>query len=498
MKKIICTALMLASLYINAQKNTLLDQGFWKNNPDLTAVKAEIEKGNSPSQLNPMAFDAVVMAINSDASLETIKYLIDQPGNSVKKTTHDARIYLHWAANKGNNDLVNYLIEKGSDINLEDSHGTTPLVFATGSGQANTALYDAFFKAGLDPKKKYRDGANLLLLTIASDKDLRLTNYFITKGMSLKDVDKNGNTAFNYAARSGNIPFLKTLLEKGVKYTDNALINAAQGSRRNANTIEVYQYLVGDLKIKPTAKTPTGQTVLHLLANKDKQAPIVTYFLEKGVDANSADEDGNTAFMIASSGRDIQLLETLLPKVKNINTTNSKGESALTQAVKNSNPEVVTFLLSKGADVKIKDKEGNSLANYLVDSYRAPRGGMPGGPQRGDDFGDKLALLQKNGLDFTAKQKDGNTIYHTAIVKNDLTLLKKIADLKVDVNAQNKEGVTVLQKAAMLSKDDAILKYLLSIGAKKEIKTEFDETAFDLAKENELLKKNGVSIDFLK
>ena len=50
------------------------------------------------------------------------------------------------------------------------------------------------------------------------------------------------------------------------------------------------------------------------------------------------------------------------------------------------------------------------------------------------------------------------------------------------MNAKNKDGLTALHKAAMISKDDAILKYLISIGAKKDIKTEFDESAFDFSK----------------
>ncbi len=76
--------------------------------------------------------------------------------------------------------------------------------------------------------------------------------------------------------------------------------------------------------------------------------------------------------------------------------------------------------------------------------------------------------------------------------------MKKLSDLKIDVNSANKENMTPLHKAALVAKDDQVLKYLVSLGANKSIKTEFDETAYDLASENESLKNNNVSIDFLK
>lgn len=505
MKKLFTAVLLIIAAAAQAQQNRLLESSFWQGSPDVEAVKAEIAKGNSPSQMNPSSFDPVVLAINSGAPNASILYLLEQPGNEVDKVTHDSRIYLHWASSRGNIEIADYLLKKGAKVTAQDSRGSTPLLFAANAAQQNTKVYDLLIANGVDLKKELNpDGANALLLAIANDKEFALTNYFISKGLDLNSTDAAGNNAFSYAARSGNIALLKSLLEKGVKPNATAILMTAQGGRAGANSLEVYQYLES-LNLKPNVTGKAGENALHAIVRRPNQNEIIKYFLSKGADVNKADEDGNTPFMYAAmSNRDTAVLAMLAGGVKNFNAVNAQGQTALALAVKGNSPQVVSYLIAKGADVNVSDKKGNNLAYYLIESsLPAPAAGQrpaaanPNGPKP-EDFEVKMKLLQDKGFNVTTPQKDGSTLYHLAAAKNDLALLKRLQGLSIDINAKNKEGLTALHKAALVSKDDATLKYLLSAGAKKELLTNFDESAFDLAAENETLKKSNVSVSFLK
>jgi ankyrin repeat protein len=490
MKRIIFSLLTLIALTAQAQKNTLLEQSFWQSGPDVAAVKAEIAKGNTPFQFNGANYDPAALAINAQAPNASIRYILELPGNNISKLTHDSRNYLHWAAIRGNTELMEYLLAKGVKVNVEDSHGLSVLNYAANGGQQNTRVYDLCLANGADLKKDLSpDGANALLLGIATDKDFALTNYFISKGLSLKSTDAQGNNAFGYATRGGNIDLLKALLQKGVPATGSAMLMAAQGSRRGANPIEVYKYLES-VNVKPTFIGKNGENALHSVVRKPKQNEIIQYFLFKGVDVNQADEEGNTVLMNAAAvNREPAAFDLLLPAVKDLNQVNKNGVSALALAVGSNSPEIVSYLIGKGATVNGSDRNGDNLAYYLVQSYNG---------KNGEDFSAKMKALQAKGFDLTTPQKNGNNLYHLAVAKNDLSLLKMLEGLKLNVNEKNKEGITPLHKAAMISKDDTILKYLLSIGAQKNIVTSFEETAFDLAAENESLSKNNITVNFLK
>ncbi|MFT5252815.1 MAG: ankyrin repeat protein [Flavobacteriales bacterium] len=472
-----------------AEENVLLSRAYWKANPTIAKVKMAIAEGNDPSALNENAFDAVVYALLEKTNEDVIKYLLSLEGNTIEKRTHDSRTYIFWAAYKGNVEIMKYLFNKGALINIRDSHGNTPIIFAAASGQTNINVYDLFEKQGAVLKDEVNeDGVNALFLVapyLESDKAL---SYFISKGFNVKDKDPIGNTLFNYAAKKGDIHFLKLLIEKGIdptvrnKYGGNAMLYASQGTRNHENTLETYQFLAS-LGVIINVVGDKGRNPLHAIAYNSDDISIFNYFIEKGVAVNLQDVGGDTPFMNAANSNKLSVVKFLSDFVEDINLKDKNGRSALAMAVNRNTIAVVQLLLKQGAAINTKDKNGNSLAFYLLNTFKKNESKV---------FESKLELLTKEGLSMNQTQNKGNTLLHITSQKNNLLLLKRLMKFKIPINSKNEEGYTALHIAAMKTDNALTLKYLLSQGANKTIKTEFEETVFDLASENELLQKQDL------
>lgn len=489
--------MLTAPMSIQAQQNNeLLNRSFWRSQPSLKEVKKKVKEGNSPTEFNSNMFDATSNAILENAPLPVIKYLLSQ-GNDVNKITHDHRTYLFWAALRSNLEVCEYLKEKGASFEILDDGGTSALMFAARGGVTDQKIYEFFKANGFDlGTHKHRNGRNIILMAAGSLKDLSLVDYFVSEGADVNATDRDGNGLFHYASLTGNVDLLKSLVAKyKISYAPNPKTNEnafhfATRARLNANSpspVGLYTYLES-LGLDPTTVTRSGDNVLHNLVVRTDDVSLIKYFVDKGVYPNQVNEDRNTPLINASARGSLDKVSYLASLSNAIDHQNKDGQSALTRAIKYNKLEVAEMLVKEGADVKVTDNKGFDLSYHVADAAGRSLKTLEG----------KLAYLKKKGLNPKHIQPDGSTLLHAVIGKKNAKMIEMLMAMGIDVNAKDNSGQTILHHAAMQAENDELLKFLLEAGADKKALTEFEESAYDLAMENEKLSTSKVNIEFLK
>lgn len=478
------------------QKNDLLDRAFWKKRPAIAEIEQKIREGHSPTEMTAFNFDATVYALLENNSLEVVKFLLSQ-GNPINKMTHDGRNYLMWAAYKGNLEVMKYLVAEGSNIDIIDQHGYSLFMFPASTGQSNIEMYEYLINdLGVDiHAEKDRLGRNALIAYSARLSDFEMVDYFIAKGLDINSVDADGNGVFHYAAQTGSKAIMKKLSSAykvntavNEQTNENAILFATRRFSRSGDETDVsfYSFLEEEYDLDPTIVSVEGNNALLNLASRTKKQSTLEYFVEKGIDANQVDEKGNNPLINASARGNEEIISYLISQTSTINTTNREGISALTRAIKFNSLEIAEILVNHGSEATVVDKKGNSLAYHLVDAYD---GDM-------NAFKKKMEYLMQRGVDAKARQANGSTLVHNAIKKNDVELIRELLSYGIAINAKDKNGETALHKAALQSKDEKMLRFLVDAGANRELMTEFEESAYDLAMDNEML--TDTNIDFLK
>ena len=478
-----------------ASENVFLGREFWKTATTVAEVEQKIKEGNDPVAQNKWAFDAVCYAILENAPLPIMEYLLSIEGNEVDKNTHDGRNFLMWAAYKGNLPLMKVLLEKGSATDIVDNHGYNLMTFAAVAGQKDTQVYDLLLANGGTVADTNREGANALLLLSPHLKkeDAALIAYFENKGIDFSSQDTDGNGMFNYAARMGNTYIMDLVVTKDTqknylqpnKKNGNAMLFAAKGWRRTTNDLATFEYL-DKLGVPANIVTESQQTPLHALVYSNKDPKIIDFFIDKGVDANQEDGEGNTAFLNAVYGENTDIIKKLLPLVTDVNHSNKKGMSALLYAVRNADTKCFEDVVAHKGDIHSSDAEGHNMVYHAYAVY-SPK------YQKAFDFFMQQAMKKKVAI---VPDVAGNNLVHLAVKNQSEYLIKQAIEQGVAINHANKQGLSPLHLAAMKAKTTTLLKNLIAQGADLSQQTDFEESAYDLAQENELLK--GQDLSFLK
>jgi ankyrin repeat protein len=284
------------------------------------------------------------------------------------------------AAEKGDPAQVTKALENGAEVDTRDARQLTPLLIASHEGHAD------------------------------------VVEVLLNKGSNPKLTDKYGSTAMHRAASQGRDAVIRALLDHGVDVNlrsggpgfpvgfndETPLIEAAS---RYAETVRLLIERGADVN----ARNAMGQTAL-MRATMNGASEVILLLLEKGADPSIRSQQGH--FALADAGSRCPSPDACRALIERSKDNIQDLNNALLSVASGHGPQAclmfATLLLDNGADVNVRTGSGNTP---LI-------GAAVWGPK------EMVELLLSRGADVTLKNKEGLTAEKSADTREIRDLLK--------------------------------------------------------------------------
>jgi ankyrin repeat protein len=141
--------------------------------------------------------DAALRKAAQDGNMQSVQDLLEK-GANVNAKDETGKTVLHWVAPaRDNPEMVKVLIAKGADVNAKDNAGDTALMIA--SSQSNPGIVTALLEAGAEVNAQNKVGGTALMAA-GFRANLEEIKILLLNNADRKIKDKKGRTAFDVAA----------------------------------------------------------------------------------------------------------------------------------------------------------------------------------------------------------------------------------------------------------------------------------------------------------
>lgn len=264
---------------------------------------------------------------------------------------------LHHAVASSHVRAVQFFIDKGLSVEVQDKKGFTPLCTAAVASCSRKTL-KALLNAGADIHVRTGYGNNLLTLAAAYNDYTDFTRFFLEQGLSPEDRNKDGYTALLASAcYQKNISVMETLIKEG---------NADMYARAsNGDTMFHLAAMNWDpspaewLKdyFSTSEKNNAGETCLERALSSAVSGRTLSVYLKKM-------QQEHLLLACKNSGYDI--MEALMKAGYNVNLKDKNGATALMHAAKEAQSICVAELLRQGADENKTDNKNRNVLHYAA------------------------------------------------------------------------------------------------------------------------------------
>lgn len=265
----------------------------WKHQHphDSSALMDELVEGKRLEWLNKVkeamnVYENLLFFSAEHDFLNLAKYLVEEKGWDVNEKNTWGGTPLFVACENGNLNMIEYLVEKGAEIDVLDEAGVAALQRASYRGNLDVVqcLVDlgANVDVVVDNDEEDVDGETPLFWA-CEGKSFDVVKYLVEHGADVNKENEYGETPLFKACYSGNENIVKYLVEQGAGVNkesedeETPLFFACLQGHEN-----IVKYLV-EHGADVNKATDSGETPLHI-ARKKGYENIVRYLVEHGAE----------------------------------------------------------------------------------------------------------------------------------------------------------------------------------------------------------------------
>ena len=322
---------------------------------------------------------------------------------------------LMMAARFNDVEVVEYLVERGASLDVQDAEGFAAIHHAVMGGKISNILRLIEFGAN---HLKGSDENKFPVHLAADQGHTNVIRLLVEHGADVKKVDDYGMTPLMYAARNGHLETIKFLLKNGCSLHRSdgegtlPVHFAAQGDH-----VDVVKFIAKNGG-SALAKTNDNQTVLHYATRLD----LVRFLVENGADIHARDCEGKTPLHAAAAKGQTDTVNYFLNQGADINACDDYGFSAVYNALEEGHATVAKVLIDKGCHVKLTKNRAMCITPGRLLTMAASKG-----------LTDIIELLLQRGLQVNAID-DGETPLITAVRAGHCATVAFLLDQGANIN----------------------------------------------------------------
>ena len=353
------------------------------------------------------------------------------------------------------------MLDHGAHVNDVNKDGTSPLLLACSTAQAETVRN--LLKAKAAPNIADVEGDASLHAAIAANCSERTLQDIIDHGANVNAVNKKGRTALLLGCSYRHTDSVRVLLEAGADATiaDEEGFSCLHAAIDGYCSLETLRALTDHgANINVARKDGTSA---FLRACSTGQSESVKFLLEAGADVNITKPCGNTCLHEAVIGRcSNEILKKIIQHGVNVNYINSKSQTVLICACYAAQVGSVKLLLENGADPNISDDCSFTCLHAAV---------------HGCCTNETLQEIITRHAHLDAQDTDGRTALLLACLFRRQDSVSILLEVGSNPNIADNDGITCLQAAVKEAFRKKVINTIINHGANVNAKNKDNRTA---------------------